>query len=63
MQGNRTVKWAGVLFFAVVALAAGCDRIEEPWLRHPDQYENEQVLAEEVNQALDLRLHRVQTDR
>ena len=44
-------------------LGIGCDPIQEPWLRSPDQLEAERARPPEAQVALQHRLRAVQTDR
>lgn len=47
----------------VLALAAGCSQIHEPWVQSPDQYKSERSRSPALHQALRLRQAETQRDR
>ena len=47
----------------LLTLSVGCERIGDPWVRSPDQLEQERDRPEAAREILRNRLHAVQTDR
>lgn len=54
---------ATVLACILLVLAAGCERIQEPWVRGPAQLEQERFRSDQAQMELRHRLLGVQTDR
>jgi len=60
----RSRMWRGRILAAVLlAMTAGCDHISEPWVRRPDQLEQERARPAQAGLELRNRLLAVQTDR
>ena len=59
----KVFKWLVPELALVLALAAGCTRIHEPWVPSPDQLKAERSRSPELHQALRLRLAETQRDR
>ena len=53
----------GGLCLAAGAAAAGCSRIQEPWVNSPEQLEKERQRSPEMAQALRERARRIQAER
>jgi hypothetical protein len=47
----------------MLALAAGCSQIQEPWVQSPDQFKAERSRSPELVQALRVRQAETQRDR
>jgi hypothetical protein len=52
-----------ILACILLLLAAGCERIQEPWVRDQDQLERERSRSNRAQMDLRHRLLEVQTDR
>jgi len=52
-----------IISLLAVLLAAGCNRIHEPWVQSEDRLSIERARSAEQTQELQNRLLRVQTDR
>jgi uncharacterized lipoprotein len=52
-----------IIGLLAVLLAAGCSRIQEPWVQSDDQLTQERARSAQQTQELQNRLLRVQTDR
>ena len=50
-------------FWAAALLGGGCQRIQEPWIRSPDQLKEERLRTEQARMELRHRFVRVQSDR
>lgn len=61
MKGGKILStvFAGVL----LAWIGGCDHISEPWVRRPDQLQQERARPSQARLALKNRLLAIQTDR
>lgn len=44
-------------------LFSGCEHVHEPWVQHPDQYQNERARSPVIAQELRHRLAHTQIDR
>jgi hypothetical protein len=54
---------ASILAGGLLFLAAGCQRIHEPWVRQPEQLAQERARPDQAAAELRHRFVRVQTDR
>ena len=65
MQSFRRMRAVPILLAGLgqLILAAGCDRIQDPWLQYPDQLAQERTRPEQAAEGLRNRLLAVQTDR
>ena len=52
-----------ILAFCLLAFVAGCQRVQEPWVRGPEQLKEERFRTAQAQMELRDRLIRVQTDR
>jgi hypothetical protein len=54
---------ASLLAGGLLVWAVGCDHISEPWVRQPDQLQQERARTPQASLELKNRLRAVQTDR
>ncbi len=54
---------AAALAAGLLALAAGCQRVQDPWVRGPNRLEQERSRSDQAQMALRHRFTSVQTDR
>ena len=52
-----------IMAFCILVFAAGCQRVQEPWVRGPEQLKEERFRTSQERMELRYRLIQVQTDR